>query len=366
MSTLFLAALLSSFPPSPTYPTDTDSRVDEIVALHLEARGGVEALRAIRSLVFSEGVYREAEFEGSGDAYMAFARPFYRVVGHPERPGGFREGYDGSAWEWYAEPGVVLRTVGAAAGAIRRGAVLDGPFVDYRERGTTIELIDDEAEVDGRAALHLRVTLRDGFATETFLDAETYLVVAGRSTAPVHAFGGAVPTESRFGDYRPVAGVLFAHHDVSVHAETGEVLSEMHWGRIEAGAELPREWFSPPQYERSPLQAFVEQVFAERDDELAVQWTYRDYRLHRSDLDLRRGVEFVGYHMLKAGAVRPAVALLSAHAADHPDRAAAHYELGRAWETAGKRDEARFAYEQALILDDSFASAEEALARLEE
>ena len=342
----------------------TQADVDEIVRQHIEARGGRDAIKAIESLVYSEGVYREGDFVGSGDAFMAYKRPFFRLVGNPESPGGFMEGYDGATWEWYADPGVVLRTVGAASGAIRRGAILDGPFVDYRQRGTTITL-GEPVVVDGRPAHRLHVTLRDGFASEALLDAESHLVVAARMAAPVHAFGSKVTSESRFGDYRAIAGVLFPHHDVTVEIATGEVLSEMRWGKIEAGRDLPDEWFSPPRFQRTRLQNLVEQLFLQRSDPAAMLWTYHDYRSLFPGLDTQRAVEFIGYHMLKMGNATEAIPLLEANAADHRRSASALFELGRAHQTAGNLDEARWQYEQALVLDGEYERALEALEELE-
>lgn len=175
--------------------------VDEIVAGHVEARGGLEKIRAIRTLIYSEGRYREPGFTGSGKAFMAFARPYFRVVGNPESPGHVLEGYDGAAWEWYADPGIVVRTVGHAAGATRRGTDFEGSLIDYREKGHRVVLVR-VAEVDGRPVYQLTMTTRDGFQREYFLDAETFLVVSERQTAPVHAFGDPVRSETRIEEAR--------------------------------------------------------------------------------------------------------------------------------------------------------------------
>ena len=56
-----------------------------------------------------------------------------------------------------------------------------------------------------------------------------------------------------------------------------------------------------------------------------------------------------------------AIPLLTANAADHPRSASALFELGRAYQTAGDREEAQWRYEQALALDGGHADALEAL-----
>src|SRR3954471_12268806 len=93
--------------------------VDTIIAKHIAARGGADRMRAIKSLMFEHGKYSEPGHEGMGDATMMLMRPYYKLVGDPRQKGDFMEGYDGSAWEWYAEPGFVIRTTGAASKASR-------------------------------------------------------------------------------------------------------------------------------------------------------------------------------------------------------------------------------------------------------
>ena len=88
---------------------------DEIVARYVAARGGYEKLKAIRTVVY-RGTYHEPGSDPHPGAAMALMRPYYKIVGDPDSlSNDFREGYDGSAWEFYGDPGIVLRTVGAAA-----------------------------------------------------------------------------------------------------------------------------------------------------------------------------------------------------------------------------------------------------------
>ncbi|MEZ4424342.1 MAG: hypothetical protein R3E98_13100 [Gemmatimonadota bacterium] len=340
-----------------------DPDVDELVRRHVEARGGAAAIAAIRTLVYRNGRYREPGFEGNGRSTMSFMRPYYRVVGDPDRPGAYLEGYDGSAWEWYADPGVVVRTVGAAAGAARRGADFEGRLVDYRAKGSTV-VLGEPSVIDGRPAHRLTLTTRDGFRRDYFLDAETALIVAERYVAPVHAFGAPVRSEVRVGDYRRVAGVLFAFRFREVDLETGALLNEMQWGDVEANVDLPLERFTPPGFERTPMQRFLEGLYAERADEDAVLWTYAEFRRAHPDMDTEPGVAFIGYQMQKMGDTGVAVRLLEANARDHPESSPAAFALGRAYASHGMTLAARRELERALALDPGNERAREALAAL--
>jgi hypothetical protein len=90
---LSLALLVSSAVPV----LAAELTADQIVDRHVAARGGAEKIRNARTLVFSGGTYREGDYVGKGTAFMAFARPYYRVVGNPELADvDIMEGYDGS------------------------------------------------------------------------------------------------------------------------------------------------------------------------------------------------------------------------------------------------------------------------------
>lgn len=335
---------------------DDEPTVDDILARHVEARGGTERLRAIDNVVYSAGQYSEPGYTSDGNSMMIVGRPYYKLVGNPQAPGSYMEGYDGAAWEWFADPGIVVRTVGAAAGAMRRGADVEGPLVNHRAKGSRIELAE-AVEIGGRPAYQLVVTLADGFERLYFIDQETYLVTAERRTAPIHAYGTPVSSETRVGDYRPVEGVLFAHSYVATEIATGKELSRMQWGRIEANRELPEAWHSPPRFERTPYQRFLEQLFGERADAAAVMWSYREFRRAHPELDIQAGIERVGFQMLKMGDTAAAVALLEANAESHPESASAAFGLGRALADAGRPGAARLRLERALELDPDHRDA---------
>jgi hypothetical protein len=338
--------------------------VDEIIDRHLAARGGAEKIKAVRTLVFSGGTYHEGSYTGSGNAFMAFARPYYRVVGDPEKHADIMEGYDGSPWEFYADPGVVVRTVGHAAGASRRGTYIDWRLGEFRTHGSKVELGAEES-IGGRAAYRLIVTTRDGFARDYFIDKETFLMVADRYHAPQHAFGANVTTEGRFGDWRAVDGILFPFKGSEVDLATGKELNSMQWGKIEVNRELPASWFSPPQAPRTRLAAFLEQLYGERSDAVAVQWSYVDFRETYPDVDTREGVEFIGYQMVKMGDHAGAIALLEANARDYPNAPTSAFGLGRAYAAAGQKEKARAEYQRALRLDPAYKRAADALKALE-
>src|SRR5882672_473941 len=111
--------------------------VEQIVQRHIQALGGRENIDAVRSTI-THAEYREGTLIAPG-AFIAKMRPYYRTICDlRDKLGDVCEGYDGSAWEWYADPGVVLRVVGAAAAATRHSSEFIDSLVDYSARGTRI------------------------------------------------------------------------------------------------------------------------------------------------------------------------------------------------------------------------------------
>jgi tetratricopeptide (TPR) repeat protein len=353
---LLMAAAAAAAPEPPDVAT--------IIPRHIEARGGAETMRAIENLMFEKGQYEEPGYHGSGDATMTLARPYYKLVGYPGRSKDLMEGYNGAAWEWYAEPGFVLWTTGAASEASRHYADVDGPFLDYQAKGYTAKLVG-AAEIDGRPAWEVELTMPDGYESDNFFDQKSYLLVASGQTAKVHAFGAKVPSRTRFSDFRPVAGVLFPFRSSEVEIATGKELNAMQWGSITANRDIPTSWFSPPEFERKPIQVLIEQLYGQREDPAAVLWTYRVYRLAHPGEDTSDAAQIAGYQSLKMGQAKSAIALLGANARDYPDKPDAAFGLGRAYATAGREAEARAEFRRALTLDPKHSRAADALKALD-
>ena len=268
---------------------------DEILERHIAALGGQKNLDAVQNLII-RGTY--TEHGQSAAAQLARMRPFYKLVGDPlQRSTEFEEGYDGSAWEFYGDPGIVLRTVGPAAAAARHGLYILGNLVDFKKQGSTVHVLG-RANINGRDAYQLRVRMLDGFEQDEFIDAGTWLLVADRKVAKVHAFGSDVASETRWSDYRVVNGVRFAFLNVEVDLATRKELNRFQTDRIEVNQRLEASMFTPPLIRRTPLQAALDQIFQERDDADAVQWTYHDFRNAYPETNTEVAMEVIGYQSL--------------------------------------------------------------------
>ena len=341
-------------------PRSSEPTVRQIVERYITARGGLEKIKAVRTLIL-RGPSRPG---GKPSRFMARARPFYFLVGEPSSNRDFAEGDDGSAWEFYGDPGLVIRTTDAPAAASRHTAYFDDPLVSSLEPGWKIELLGSE-KIGDRPAYWLRATFPDSFQKDLFVDKETWLIIADRKAAPIHAFGESIKTETRISDYRDVNGALFPARFEEYVIATGKPLSELGggWTTIEANTVLPLDYFSPPPEPKTPLARMLNGAYSARQIPTDALGWYRDFRSDpvTAGIDTEAGMEAVGYQCLKNGAIKTGVLLLEANVRDFPKSSAAHFGLGRAYRAAGREAEAIAEFRKALELDPGYRRAADAL-----
>lgn len=82
---------------------------------------------------------------------------------------------------------------------------LDGPLVDYAAKGTSVELEGMEKVAD-RNTYRLKLTMKDGHALHVWIDAQTFLEVKVEGQ-PRRLDGTDHPVEVYYRDYRPVSGL---------------------------------------------------------------------------------------------------------------------------------------------------------------
>ena len=346
---MLLIPLISCYAQIGPIKSISKKTVDEIISAHIEASGGMEHLNKIQNIFY----------RSDSGAKMSVGRPYFKLVGDKHNPGGYMEGYDGAAWEWFEDPGIVIRTVGKASEAIRHYAGVERPLVNYKEKGSKVKLIG-EVEFDRKPTYLIQLVRRDNFIEKFYVDQSSYLVLASSYEAPLHAFGPNITTLTRFSNYREVGGVKLAHRFESVELPSGKDLGSVNWN-IEVNRDIPADWFSPPSFERTPLQKFIEQLYNQRDDIEAVMWTYHEFRRAYKNIDTSGPVNIAAYQMLKMGQTQNAVSLLEQNVIDNPDSASSRFGLGRAYRSSGEPQKARLQFLEALRIDPEYDRALEAL-----
>jgi outer membrane lipoprotein-sorting protein len=178
--------------------------VDEIVARNIEAKGGLERLRAIRT-VKQVSRLSVPGLEGTMTIYAKrpnLTRQEMLLGGHT-----VVQAYDGeTAWTQNPLAGVVEPTiiVGPEAESIKAQAAFDSPFVDHEARGFEIELVGREV-IGVSGVFHLKLTSATGQVQHVYLDAGSALEVR----IVTQTANGRL--EQDLGDYRTVDGITKPH-----------------------------------------------------------------------------------------------------------------------------------------------------------
>jgi hypothetical protein len=182
--------------------------VDSLVAKNIEAKGGIEALRAVQSLQLKgkmlvnqgqieltytqtkkrpEQIRTEATLQG-----MTMVQAYDGTQGWKISPFGGRKDPEKMSAD--------------DAKSLIEDAEIDGPLVDWEAKGSTVEYLGPE-DVDGTLAHKLKVVRKNGDVSYVYLDPDHFLEI--RILTQRIEQGAQVEVETDLGEYEKVAGVFF-------------------------------------------------------------------------------------------------------------------------------------------------------------
>ena len=181
-------------------PATSGQTVDEIIARNLQAKGGLERMRAIQTVKQT----RRFNLQGMEAPVVVYSkRP--NLVRQEISTGGrlVVMAFDGVT-PWVVNPhtgsSAAIAVMGPQADSIRMDADFDGPLVDYRAKGTVIDLVGTET-LGKTKVFHLKLTSRTGVVQHYYVDAATSLEVKLATETDT----GTV--EQELSDYREVEGI---------------------------------------------------------------------------------------------------------------------------------------------------------------
>lgn len=216
--------------PSATYA----QTADEIIAKNIAAKGGEAKIKAVQTLRQTGTI----TLQGQTAQLMTVAkrpnlsRQDITIMGQT-----ITMAFDGvKAWMLNpmvgAEP---MEMPAEQAEMIKDQADIDGPLVDYKTKGSTIELLGLE-DVGGKKAFHLRISRKGLPPQELFIDSTSYLDVKAVTVVP-----GSGTMEIAFSDYRTVDGMTVPFSVKSSAA--GMTLTELKLDKVEFNVTLPADAF---------------------------------------------------------------------------------------------------------------------------
>jgi outer membrane lipoprotein-sorting protein len=180
--------------------------VDDILAKHYEACGGLTKMKAVNTMrvtgTITLGPGMESPFT------MERKRPGMRRMEFTFQGMTGIQAFDGTK-TWSVMPFMGKKDPEVGTDEDNKNAQddadFDGALVDYKSKGNAIELAGKE-QVEGADAFKLKVTKKNGNIEYDYLDAETYLLV--KTEGKVKRRGTELDGETTFSDYKDVDGLM--------------------------------------------------------------------------------------------------------------------------------------------------------------
>jgi hypothetical protein len=180
--------------------------VDEVIAKNIQAHGGAEKLKSVRSLrttaKFSQGSFR-ADFRQENKRADKVREEFI-IQGLVQV-----QAYDGKTG-WQISPfggrkdPELLSQDDLKSLAV--DADIDGPLVDYKQKGHKAELVGHDS-VEGTDCFKIKLSMKNGDVRYYYLDADSFLELKLEIQTTIR--GALQENEMYYGDYEQVNGVYY-------------------------------------------------------------------------------------------------------------------------------------------------------------
>ena len=205
MKTKLLLAIFLCLLPLRSLPAQT---LDEIIKKSIDARGGIDKIKSVQServtgkVSFSQGLEGALvlELERPHKLYSEITVEGQKVL----------RVYDGKSAGWTVNPFMenkdVLEMSADELKEMPDESDLDGPLVDYKSKGSQVELVGKE-DAQGKAAYRLKIAGKSGEVRSYLIDGSTFLTAKWEGIRKV--VDQSLPWECTLSDYREVQGLKF-------------------------------------------------------------------------------------------------------------------------------------------------------------
>lgn len=216
---------------------------DEIIAKYVKTIGGMDKIQAVKTLRRSGKIIAGGGFE-------------IPVVEENKRPNMVRQditiqglvgtnAYDGKVgWKiapWQGKKDAETMGEGELK-SILEEADLDGPLVNYKEKGNKVEYVGMD-EVEGTDTYKLKVTMANGEQRFYFMDTDYYVPIKIETKRMIR--GNEVEFETVLGDYKEVAG-WYLPWSLEIGAKGSQFKQKLAIEKVEPNVTLDDSRFSMP------------------------------------------------------------------------------------------------------------------------
>ena len=214
---------------------------DELVAKNLQARGGVDKIKAVNTVKMSGKAYVGISAGVAQTQKRAnMIRQDFTIQGMTEI-----QAYDGSVG-WQISPFEGRKDAQLLGEDDMRELVesadIDGPLVDYQAKGNKVEYLGHD-EVDGDDAYKLKITLKNGDILYYYLDPDTYLEIKTEKQQFIR--GSVKETQQLLGSYKQVDGVYYPYA-IEAGQKGSDRLARITFDTIEVNKPVEDSYFKMP------------------------------------------------------------------------------------------------------------------------
>ncbi|OGF67324.1 MAG: hypothetical protein A2Y62_15980 [Candidatus Fischerbacteria bacterium RBG_13_37_8] len=183
-------------------------KADEIVNKCIKAMGGVEKIKAIKTMQIMG-----KSFQGAMElpVFVQIKRPDKIRVEATVQEQVVIQAFDGTnAWQIIPflgsnEPNIISEE---DAKFLKMQADIDGPLIDYKKKGNSIELVGEE-DMEGTPVIKLKVTLKNGETENLYFDAENYMLL--KRSIKIMKQENEIQVDGYYSDYKEVDGVMLPY-----------------------------------------------------------------------------------------------------------------------------------------------------------
>jgi outer membrane lipoprotein-sorting protein len=235
---------------SPAAPAQT---ADEIVRKVLDARGGLEKIKAVQSERISGRVSFTQGMEGT--FVVELKRPLKMHIEISVDGQKIIRVYDGKSSGWMINPFIETKDVQPLPPeelrTITDESDFDGPLVDYKAKGNQIELVGKE-KLDDKPVYRLKLTNKNGDVRFYFFDASSFLLLKWDG---VRKNGDQeLAWESFFSDYHEVQGLKYPFR-IDQGSPGTDIKQTLNAEKIEINPLIDDFRFTKPMPENAPAAA---------------------------------------------------------------------------------------------------------------
>jgi len=226
--------------------------VDEVVEKYIQAKGGREKIKAVKTLRFTAKMSMGQGMEAP--VVMELVPPEHKMrMDFTIQGMTGSQAYDGAGGGWQVMPFMGKNDPEPLSADDLKEAkdnadLLEGPLFNYKDKGNTVELLG-KGDLEGTPVLKLKLTKKDGDVSTLYLDADSYLVLKEDSSRTIR--GQATDIETTYGNFKQVGGLTIAYTIENkikgAPAGQSQVISV---DKVEVNADVPASRFAKPAVEK--------------------------------------------------------------------------------------------------------------------